>query len=219
MRKRREAFTIPLLIGREVWTPPARDPPPGGEGAGGQHGGRRKAAPEGPVLGLHGRCRREQRRSPDQDGRSQSLWFVPLAGVRHPFPSRTRPLRPPAAMIVRSRARESSAARTFFFTKKAPLRTTIRNGAFGEKENREERVESSAWPARLGAPRTAIQPCSTEAHCIVTTHYILLPSPYSLLNFAIASASFLRCIFRGVGSMLNSVIDDVISCGTSSSFS
>ena len=52
MRKRREAFTIPLLIGREVWTPPARDPPPGGEGAGGQHGGRRKAAPEGPVLGL-----------------------------------------------------------------------------------------------------------------------------------------------------------------------
>ena len=64
MRKRREAFTIPLLIGREVWTPPARDPPPGGEGAGGQHGGRRKAAPEGPVLGLHGRCRREQRAIP-----------------------------------------------------------------------------------------------------------------------------------------------------------
>ena len=59
---------------------------------------------------------RGQRRSPDQDGRSQSLWFVPLAGVRHPFPSRTRPLRPPAAMIVRSRARESSAARTFFST-------------------------------------------------------------------------------------------------------
>ena len=84
--------------------------------------------------------------------------------------------------------------------------------------NREKRVESSAWPARLGAPRTAIRPCSTEAHCKVTTHYILLPSPYSL-NFAIASASFLRCIFRGVGSMLNSVIDDVISCGTSSSFS
>ena len=39
MRKRREAFTIPLLIGREVWTPPARDPPPGGEGAGGQQEG------------------------------------------------------------------------------------------------------------------------------------------------------------------------------------
>ena len=27
-------------------------------------------------------------------------------------------------------------------------------------ENREKRVESSAWPARLGAPRTTIQPCS-----------------------------------------------------------
>ena len=26
-------------------------------------------------------------------------------------------------------------------------------------ENRERNVESSAWPARLGAPRTAIQPC------------------------------------------------------------
>ena len=27
-------------------------------------------------------------------------------------------------------------------------------------ENREKNVESSAWLARLGAPRTAIQPCS-----------------------------------------------------------
>ena len=29
-----------------------------------------------------------------------------------------------------------------------------------KKENREKRVECSAWPARLGAPRTAIRPCS-----------------------------------------------------------
>ena len=48
--------------------------------------------------------------------------------------------------------------------------------------NREKNVESSAWPARLGAPRTAIRPCSTEAHCIVSTHYFLLPPLYSLLN-------------------------------------
>ena len=218
MRKRREAFTIPLLIGREVWTPPARDPPHGGgrgraawRAAESRPGGTRP----GPAWTLQARTARH---SPDQDGRSQSLWFVPLAGVRHPFPSRTRPLRPPAAMIVRSRARESSAARTFFSTQN-PLAVNAARGFCVEKENREKRVECSAWPARLGAPRTAIRPCSTEAHCIVTTHYILLPSPYSLLNFAIASASFLRCIFRGVGSMLNSVIDDVISCGTSSSFS
>ena len=41
MRKRREAFTIPLLIGREVWTPPARDPPPelGRARAGSMEGG------------------------------------------------------------------------------------------------------------------------------------------------------------------------------------
>ena len=40
MRKRREAFTIPLLIGREVWTPPARDPPPVGRArAGSMEGG------------------------------------------------------------------------------------------------------------------------------------------------------------------------------------
>ena len=120
MRKRREAFTIPLLIGREVWTPPARDPPPVGRARAGSMEGGGNAAPEGTRPGSVECCRREQRRSPDQDGRSQSLWFVPLAGVRHPFPSRTRPLRPPAAMIVRSRARESSAARTFFFNAKPP---------------------------------------------------------------------------------------------------
>ena len=64
MRKRREAFTIPLLIGREVWTPPARDPPPVGRARAGSMEGGGNAAPEGPVLGLHGRCRREQRAIP-----------------------------------------------------------------------------------------------------------------------------------------------------------
>ena len=52
MRKRREAFTIPLLIGREVWTPPARDPPPVGRARAGSMEGGGNAAPEGPVLGL-----------------------------------------------------------------------------------------------------------------------------------------------------------------------
>ena len=37
------------------------------------------------------------------------LWLVASAGLRHPFPSRTRPLRAPAAMILRPGARESSA--------------------------------------------------------------------------------------------------------------
>ena len=157
MRKRREAFTIPLLIGREVWTPPARDPPHGG-GRGRAAWRAAESRPGGTRPGSVECCRREQRRSPDQDGRSQSLWFVPLAGVRHPFPSRTRPLRPPAAMIVRSRARESSAARTFFSTQN-PLADNAARGFCVEKENREKRVECSAWPARLGAPRTAIRPC------------------------------------------------------------
>ena len=58
--------------------------------------------------------------------------------------------------------------------------------------------EGSAWLARLGAParrfrraspvceshstlyRTAILPCSTEAHCKVSTHYFLPSPPYSL---------------------------------------
>ena len=52
MRKRREAFTIPLLIGREVWTPPARDPPPVGRARAGSMEGGGNAAPKGPVLGL-----------------------------------------------------------------------------------------------------------------------------------------------------------------------
>ncbi len=43
---------------------------------------------------------------------AQSFWLVALAGLRHPFPSRTRPLRAPAAMILRPGARESSAPPT-----------------------------------------------------------------------------------------------------------
>ncbi len=64
---------------------------------------------------------------------------------------------------------------------------------------REKGEESSAWLARLGAPRTAEAPCdpcvnpslpstcaaesprSTDAHCIVSTHYLLSSPPFSLL--------------------------------------
>ena len=43
------------------------------------------------------------------------LWLVAMAGLKHPFPSRTRPSRAPAAMILRLRARESSAPPAVFF--------------------------------------------------------------------------------------------------------
>ena len=78
----------------------------------------------------------------------------------------------------------------------------------GEVESREKRGEGSAWLARLGAPRMADamlygcplhcgrvldgnenrestawrMPCSTDAHCIVTKHYLLPSPPYSLLT-------------------------------------
>ena len=44
--------------------------------------------------------------------RFRNLWLVAIAGQRHPFPSRTRPLRARAAMILRPGARESSAPPT-----------------------------------------------------------------------------------------------------------
>ena len=41
------------------------------------------------------------------------LWPVALAGLSHPFPSRTRTLRAPAAMVLRPGAWESSAPPVF----------------------------------------------------------------------------------------------------------
>ena len=106
MRKRREAFTIPLLIGREAWTPSAPRRAKARRGAGAEEGAPKRAADDPPFP-----CSLPVCGFPSV--RMSPFWFVPRPGVLHPFPSRTRPLRPPAAMILRSRARESSAARTF----------------------------------------------------------------------------------------------------------
>ena len=57
---------------------------------------------------------------------AETLWLAALAGLKHPFPSRTRPLRAPAAMILRSGARESSALPTSF----PQPRATRSRGAF-----------------------------------------------------------------------------------------
>ena len=65
MRKRREAFTIPLLIGREVWTPPARDPPPVGRARAGSMEGGGKPPRRDPSWVRMDVAWRGQRRSPD----------------------------------------------------------------------------------------------------------------------------------------------------------
>ncbi len=108
--KRREAFSVSLLIGREVWTPSARLVPHKGNPSGGRKESSNRLRNSPRFLGT------EETIFPPWPV-VDPFWFVPLAGVKHPFPSRTRPLRPPAAMIVRSRACESSAARTFFLTR------------------------------------------------------------------------------------------------------
>ena len=48
---------------------------------------------------------------------SISYTFIPvlIAGLTHSFPSRTRPLRTPAAMVLQVRLRESSTAPEFFY--------------------------------------------------------------------------------------------------------
>ena len=108
MRKRREAFSIPLLIGREAWTPSAPRRAQARRGAGAIERRARRAPRMKTLSECAASCRNPVRPV-------VPFWFVPRPGVLHPFPSRTRPLRPPAAMILRSRARESSAARTFSF--------------------------------------------------------------------------------------------------------
>ena len=55
------------------------------------------------------------------------LWPVALAGLSHPFPSRTRTLRAPAAMVLRPGAWESSAPPVFF---SRPPASRSRLGAF-----------------------------------------------------------------------------------------
>ena len=92
-------------------------------------------------------------------------WFIPTQWTRGRIAARARPRAPSTHYLL--------LPPSFSLLIRSPLQKV---------ENREKRVESSAWPARLGAPRTATQPCSSEAHCIVSTHYILPSSPSSLLG-------------------------------------
>ena len=94
--KNREVLSLPLLIGRETWPPPLFE---SAEAA--VKRGQSKA-----VVAECWFC---------EFGFAGHSWLVAPAGKKHPFPSRTRPLSAPAAMILRSRARESSTLPTFFF--------------------------------------------------------------------------------------------------------
>ncbi len=115
VRKAREGLSRPVLIGRAAC--PLRPPPCRRRGAAGGEdmklycATRRPGAPLRPFCALpllllffRFRCR--------------FLWPVALAGLSHPFPSRTRTLRAPAAMVLRPGAWESSAPPVFF--SKAP---------------------------------------------------------------------------------------------------
>ena len=58
------------------------------------------------------------------------LGLVAFAGMSHPFPSRTRPLSSPVAMILRSRAWESSALPVLFLSPGPVGNNTDRPRAF-----------------------------------------------------------------------------------------
>ena len=109
-RKAREGCSLPFLMGREASPPspfPDRTAP-----------GRGRGRNENAVPVLLAEC---WMKTPGEEvAVVDSFWLVAPAGRQHPFPSRTRPLRAPAAMILRSRARESSAPPAFF-SKGAPV--------------------------------------------------------------------------------------------------
>ena len=123
VRKAREGLSRPVLIGRAAC--PLRPPPARESGtAGGEewkHASRetrRPGAPLRPFCGLPFISFRF---------RLLILWPVALAGLSHPFPSRTRTLRAPAAMVLRPGAWESSAPPVFF---SRPPASRQRLGAF-----------------------------------------------------------------------------------------
>ena len=93
-RKRGDALSRGVLMGRAAWPPPAHATDSRRVGVEG-------AAPCDALRMLHG-----------PSAVSGTPWLVALAGQKHPFPSRTRPLRARAAMILRPGARESSAPPT-----------------------------------------------------------------------------------------------------------
>ena len=111
VRKAREGLSRPVLIGRAAC--PLRPPPIRDSGTAG-----------GADTNLF-YTRRALRRAPAPPSARPSvrffrlrlpilLWPVALAGLSHPFPSRTRTLRAPAAMVLRPGAWESSAPPVFF---------------------------------------------------------------------------------------------------------
>ena len=110
VRKAREGLSRPVLIGRAAC--PLRPPPCREDGAAGGrtwiflHATRPPARPCAPSA--EHLCPFPFR------FRLSILWPVALAGLSHPFPSRTRTLRAPAAMVLRPGARESSAPPVFF---------------------------------------------------------------------------------------------------------
>lgn len=111
VRKAREGLSRPVLIGRAAC--PLRPPPCREDGAAGGEDRRQilRDAPSGraPAPLLRPSLR------PFLFFRFQLLilWPVALAGLSHPFPSRTRTLRAPAAMVLRPGAWESSAPPAF----------------------------------------------------------------------------------------------------------
>ena len=110
VRKAREGLSRPVLIGRAAC--PLRPPPCRNSGAAGgedeEHILRDAPSGRAPAPLLRG-LPLLFFRLPAAD-----FWPVALAGLSHPFPSRTRTLRAPAAMVLRPGAWESSAPPVFF---------------------------------------------------------------------------------------------------------
>ena len=123
VRKAREGLSRPVLIGRAAC--PLRPPPIRESGrAGGEdmniytRDAPSGAPPRDPLCGPFLSSSRFQ---------LLIFWPVALAGLSHPFPSRTRTLRAPAAMVLRPGAWESSAPPVFF---SRPPASRSRLGAF-----------------------------------------------------------------------------------------
>ena len=123
VRKAREGLSRPVLIGRAAC--PLRPPPIRESGrAGGEdmniytRDAPSGAPPRDPLCGPFLSSSRFQ---------LLIFWPVALAGLSHPFPSRTRTLRAPAAMVLRPGAWESSAPPVFF---SRPPASRQRLGAF-----------------------------------------------------------------------------------------
>ena len=124
VRKAREGLSRPVLIGRAACPlrPPALPRTRKGRGQDMKviytRRALRRAPAEPPLRGLPFLFFRFQ---------LLILWPVALAGLSHPFPSRTRTLRAPAAMVLRPGAWESSAPPVFF---SRPPASRQRLGAF-----------------------------------------------------------------------------------------